>query len=121
MRARFLYRAWKARFRGERGEIRALLERLAPGDAAVDVGANKGAYLYWMRRAVGPGGAVMAFEPQPGLARYLDAARTCLGWENVSVREVALSDSAGAEVASRSGLGKLARSVARDGGGRKRA
>ncbi|MET0619006.1 MAG: FkbM family methyltransferase [Thermoanaerobaculia bacterium] len=95
MKARFLYRGWKARFRGERGEIRALLERLAPGDAAVDVGANKGAYLYWMRRAVGPGGSVIAFEPQAGLARYLENVRTCLGWENVSVREVALSDSAG--------------------------
>ena len=74
--------------------MQALLSRLAPGDRAVDVGANKGAYLYWMRRAVGPAGAVYAFEPQPGLARYLESARACMGWENVSVREVALSDSA---------------------------
>ena len=95
MKTRFLYRAWKARLRGERGEVQALLSRLGPGDRAVDVGANKGAYLYWMRRAVGPAGAVYAFEPQPGLARYLEAARQCMGWENVSVREVALSDSAG--------------------------
>jgi FkbM family methyltransferase len=95
VKARFLYRAWKARLRGERGEVQALLSRLGPGDRAVDVGANKGAYLYWMRRAVGPAGAVYAFEPQPGLARYLETARQCMGWENVSVREVALSDAAG--------------------------
>jgi FkbM family methyltransferase len=98
VKARFLYRAWKARLRGERGEVRALLSRLRPGDRAVDVGANKGAYLYWMRRAVGPAGAVYAFEPQPGLARYLEAARERMEWENVSVREVALSDSAGRRV-----------------------
>jgi FkbM family methyltransferase len=61
----------------------------------VDVGANKGAYLYWMRRAVGPRGEVYAFEPQPGLARYLESARAGMGWDNVSIREVALSDSAG--------------------------
>ncbi len=98
MSARFLYRAWKARFRGERGEIRALLARLGPGDAAVDVGANKGAYLYWMRRAVGPGGSIFAFEPQPGLARYLESVRRGMQWENVSVRECALSDTSGRRV-----------------------
>jgi FkbM family methyltransferase len=95
VKARFLYRAYKARLRGERGEVQALLSRLQPGDRAVDVGANKGAYLYWMRAAVGPGGAVVAFEPQPGLARYLEEVRACMGWENVSVRECALSDAAG--------------------------
>ena len=98
MKARFLYRAWKARFRGERGEICALLDRLAPGDAAVDVGANKGAYLYWMRRAVGPGGSVIAFEPQPGLARYLEDMRARMAWDNVSIRDCALSDSSGRRV-----------------------
>jgi len=95
VKARFLYRAWKARFRGERAEIRALLARLGPGDTAVDVGANKGAYLHWMRRAVGPDGSVIAFEPQPGLASYLEDVRARMRWENVSIREVALSDSAG--------------------------
>ena len=98
MKARFLYRAWKARLRGERAEIRALRAALSPGDGAVDVGANKGAYLHWMRQAVGPNGVVYAFEPQPGLARYLELARQRLGWDNVTVREVALSDSAGRRV-----------------------
>jgi FkbM family methyltransferase len=98
VRARFLYRAWKARLRGERPEIRALRAALSGGDVAVDVGANKGAYLYWMRRAVGPGGSVYAFEPQPGLARYLEAVSARMRWANVFVRECALSDSAGVRV-----------------------
>jgi FkbM family methyltransferase len=98
VKARFLYRAWKARLRGERAEIRALRAALASGDGAVDVGANKGAYLHWMRREVGPSGVVFAFEPQPGLARYLESVRQSLGWDNVLVREVALSDSAGRRV-----------------------
>ena len=48
---------------------------LSEGDRAVDVGANKGSYTFWMRRAVGAGGRVHAFEPQPELAAYLRA--TC--------------------------------------------
>jgi FkbM family methyltransferase len=98
VKARFLYRAWKARLRGEREELRALRDALSPGDTAVDVGANKGAYLHWMRQAVGPTGRVYAFEPQPGLARYLESVQGCMGWDNVTVREIALSDSAGRRV-----------------------
>src|SRR5262245_41031559 len=98
VKARFLYRAWKARIRGERDEIRVLRASLAPGDVAVDAGANKGSYLHWMRRAVGPGGRVFAFEPQPGLARYLESAIRSMGWDNVTVREIALSNSAGRRV-----------------------
>lgn len=59
-----------------------------PGRNAVDVGANRGIYAYWMaKRAV----MVDAFEPQPALARYIRGAR--LG--NVHVHETALSDHAG--------------------------
>jgi FkbM family methyltransferase len=98
VKARFLYRALKARYRDQGAEIRALLDRLSPGDIAVDVGANKGAYLYWMRQGVGPSGRVFAFEPQPGLARYLEAVRARMGWDNVVVRECAISESAGERV-----------------------
>jgi FkbM family methyltransferase len=95
VKARFLYRALKARYRGERQEIAAVLQGLAPGDVAVDAGAHKGAYTYWMRRAVGERGRVFAFEPQPRLAAYLTAVAATMGWANVSVRECALSDRAG--------------------------
>ena len=36
----------------------------------MDIGAHKGAYVYWMQRAVGPSGTVFAFEPQVALAAY---------------------------------------------------
>ncbi|HEX4440967.1 MAG TPA: FkbM family methyltransferase [Thermoanaerobaculia bacterium] len=93
--ARFLFRALRARFRDQRDEIRALRESLRAGDLAVDVGANKGAYTWWMRRAVGRRGRVVAFEPQPELAAYLRDMSAAMGWDNVAVREAAASDLAG--------------------------
>lgn len=95
MRARFLYRAFKARYRGERQEMSAAIAALGEGDVAVDVGAYKGEYLYWLRRAVGPAGRVFAYEPQQRLARYLRSVASRMKWGNVLVRGCALSDSAG--------------------------
>lgn len=95
MKARFLYRAFKARYRNERMEIRTILSTLKRGDFAADVGAHKGAYLYWLRRAVGADGKVFAYEPQPGLARYLQSICDVMQWQNVFVRECALSESPG--------------------------
>lgn len=82
------------RLRGERN-IRRLLGLHAPTDLitglvprgrnAVDVGANRGTYTYWMgHRAL----RVDAFEPQPALARYIRGAHL----RNVRVHETALSD-----------------------------
>jgi FkbM family methyltransferase len=94
-RARFWYRAVRARLRDDRAEIAALVEAIRPGDAAVDVGANKGSYVAWLSRAAGPAGRVVAFEPQPELAEYL--ARTCraAGLGNVAVEAAGASDRAG--------------------------
>lgn len=96
MKARFLYRALKARYRDQRSEIEAAMASLAEGSVAVDVGANKGAYLYWLRKAVGPTGTVLAYEPQRRLALYLRSVCARMNWQNVLVRDCALSDSAGA-------------------------
>lgn len=61
---------------------------VAPGRNAVDVGANRGIYTYWMgKRAT----RVDAFEPQPALAQYIRRARL----RNVTVHEIAISDQAG--------------------------
>jgi FkbM family methyltransferase len=95
LKARFLYRAFKARYRDQGPEIAAVLAALGPGAVAVDVGANKGAYLYWMRRAVGATGQVLAFEPQARLAGYLRSVAVRMRWSNVVVEDCALSDSAG--------------------------
>jgi FkbM family methyltransferase len=79
----------------ERQEIRLLLRHLARGDVAVDVGAHKGAYTYWMRRAVGASGKVYAFEPQPSLAAALLALAAGSGFDNVLVESLGLSSAAG--------------------------
>jgi FkbM family methyltransferase len=94
-KARFVYRALRARYRDQRGEIGELRRALREGDVAVDVGANKGSYTYWMRRAVGKAGRVVAVEPQRELAAYLLESGRALGWENVDVVEAAASDRTG--------------------------
>jgi FkbM family methyltransferase len=94
-RLKWTYRAWRYRQRLERQEIRLLLRHLAPGDVAVDVGAHKGAYTYWMRRAVGVSGRVYAFEPQPALADGLRALVSGSGFDNVVVENLGLSSAAG--------------------------
>ena len=68
---------------------------LSAGDHAVDVGANKGSYTFWMRQAVGADGRVHAFEPQPELAAYLRATCAAMRWNNVEIHEAAASDRAG--------------------------
>ena len=92
---RFWHRALKARFRDQRAEIRALVEAIRPGECAADVGANKGAYLPWLSRAVGPEGRVVAFEPQPDLAAYLERACRAASLGNVRVEGVGVSEASG--------------------------
>jgi FkbM family methyltransferase len=91
---RFLWRAWKARLRDERAEIHALCSSIRDGETAVDVGANKGSYLYWLSRSVGSG-TVVAFEPQPELANYLRTHCAPAGLANVTVEAAGVSDRQG--------------------------
>jgi FkbM family methyltransferase len=105
MRARFLYRSYKARYRDQQAEMSAALAALHAGDAAVDVGANKGGYLHWLRKAVGPTGRVYAYEPQPSLAAYLESVCQIMKWNNVSVHGCALSDVTGVRILNVPGQG----------------
>jgi FkbM family methyltransferase len=92
---RLLFRAWKYRLRNERAELGWILSRLKPGETCVDIGAHKGAYTYWMARRVGRGGAVHAFEPQPGLASGLEGLLRGRGMGQVRVHAAGLSDKSG--------------------------
>jgi len=94
-RLKWVYRAWRYRYRLEPLEIRLLLQHLDAGDIAVDVGAHKGAYTYWMRHAVGASGRVYAFEPQPFLAARLSSLVSASGFANVVVENLGLSSAAG--------------------------
>lgn len=92
MKARFLWRALRARYRDQAPELAALRRHIRPGDLVCDVGANKGSYLYWMSRWAG---RVVAFEPQPDLARYLENARDALGLDNITIERLGVSDTSG--------------------------
>jgi FkbM family methyltransferase len=84
------YRAWKYQ-RVEGVPINWMRSQLKDGDTAFDIGAHKGAYTYWMRRAVGRKGTIVAFEPQPAgsvlLQSLFDSA--------VRVEPMGLSDNVG--------------------------
>ena len=68
---RWFYRAWRYRLKLEKQEIASLRQLLSGGDIAVDIGAHKGAYTYWMLKQVGAAGKIFAFEPQPILFQSL--------------------------------------------------
>lgn len=93
--SRFLYRAWGYRVRQDRDEISFLRKHLRRGDVAVDMGAHKGAYMWWMSRAVGSKGRVISFEPQPELVAYLQRMKRAFRLDNVSIVAAAVSATPG--------------------------
>jgi FkbM family methyltransferase len=94
-RLRYLYRAYRYRFRVDPAELRFVRACLRPGQVAVDVGCHKGAYTYWMRRRVGATGAVFAFEPQPRQVAYLRDLFGAMAYDNVVLMPMALSERIG--------------------------
>jgi FkbM family methyltransferase len=68
-----------------------LLERAArPGAVAVDVGANIGVHTVLLGRRVGPGGRVIAFEPDPTSASLLRRSLAANRLGNVTCEEAAV-------------------------------
>ncbi len=76
----------------------ALRRLLAPGDTAIDIGANIGVHTLVMSRVVGYRGRVVAIEPHPAVRRKLEQTLIANHITNVDVIPVALSDSAGRTV-----------------------
>jgi FkbM family methyltransferase len=94
-RLKWIYRAWRYRLKVEKQEIRSLFQHLDAGDTAVDIGAHKGAFTYWMRRCVGKSGTVYAFEPQPDLAGKLRQLAESSGFTNIVIENMGLSSKKG--------------------------
>ena len=69
-------------------ELQWLPGLVTRGRRALDIGANRGVYAYWLARVCK---AVEAFEPNPGLARALASAH----FKGVRVHTLALSDHTG--------------------------
>lgn len=90
-----LYRAYRYRYHLDPAELKFLLTQLQHGDTAVDIGAHKGGYLYWLQKKVGKMGKVYAFEPQQMLYDYLQNRRTAANWQHVQLENKGLSDQSG--------------------------
>ncbi len=73
-------------------EIQYIRQLLKPGDVAIDIGAHKGGYTYWMLKSVGKSGLVISIEPQPAVYKYLAELATDLGNRNNLVFNYAMSD-----------------------------
>jgi FkbM family methyltransferase len=83
-------RAWKnyPRVHGLSAPARALCGLVPPGRNAVDAGANRGVYAYWIAKRAKH---LYAFEPLPEPSSYLRRAKVA----NITVFDVALSDTDG--------------------------
>ena len=91
---RFRIRGLKARLRDQKREFDLIARHLRPGDIACDIGANKGSFIYWLSRWC-RNGRVIAFEPQPELARLLTDVCRAIGLDNVTVEEKAVYSHSG--------------------------
>ncbi len=94
-RVHALHRFWRYRLVQDRHELALVRKQVSPGQTVLDIGANRGAYTYWLAKATGPTGSVYAFEPQPELARYIEDSAQSFRLPNVKVVNTALSNENG--------------------------
>ncbi len=94
-RLRWRARAIKYARRIDPCEIRFMRKALKPGELAIDIGAHKGGYVYWMQKAVTSSGKVLAFEPQSKLAEYLNHVMAICGLGHVEIVFAAVSNVVG--------------------------
>src|SRR5437868_8032744 len=91
---RFRVRALKARFRDQRAELDFIKHHVRRNDVVCDIGANKGSFIYWLSCWCWDG-RVVAFEPQPDLARGLADICRALRLGNVKVEAKAVFSHSG--------------------------
>lgn len=90
---KLIHRALKYKNRDDKGGIAYINEAVKKGNTVFDIGAHKGGYLYFMQKNVGMGGQIHAFEPQSFLYKYLVKMKPIMDWDNVTINNIALSDS----------------------------
>jgi FkbM family methyltransferase len=82
-------------FRSPEPEWDRLSEWLAPGDTALDIGANVGHYTARMSEIVGPTGRVIALEPAPDNFSALVSNAQRFRFANVTLLNLAAGDTSG--------------------------
>jgi len=81
---------------GEQHILESLLPRLRPGEVVYDIGSNFGIFTVLFAKAVGPGGTVVAFEPETHAHDHLLENLSLNGFNNVRAYRVALDAQNGA-------------------------
>lgn len=79
----------------EEDTVRWFRKQLGAGMVVLDVGAHVGQYSLIAATDVGPGGRVHSFEPNPISNRRLSANVDLNGFRNVTVHQLAASDTIG--------------------------
>ena len=79
----------------ESAEHRILRALLKPGDTFVDIGANHGSFSVLASELVGEWGMVIAFEPQPRLAKLLSQSLQATAKSRFKVHQAGCSDHVG--------------------------
>ncbi len=89
------YRANRYKNKHDRGGIAYILSTVQNRQTVLDIGAHKAGYLYFILNRVGREGKVVAFEPQSALFQYIKKLKTLLGWDQLTIEHLALSNAAG--------------------------
>ena len=91
-RLHYLHRFWRYRNRTEPDTVNFIREEVSSDDVVLDIGANKGIVTYFLGKAAGPRGRVLAFEPQPEMEAQIHRVANAFRLGNVEVFPIGLSD-----------------------------
>ncbi len=94
-RHRFARQIRSGRFVTDEAEFAMLESWVRPGDCVIDIGANIGHYPCRLSELVGTEGRVFSVEPIPETLEVLSSNVSRLGARNVTILNVAASDTAG--------------------------
>lgn len=90
-RMHMIHRLLRYRWSAERVELRYVLGRRFHGGSALDVGAHRGVYSYWMHRRFSSDTRIIAFEPQPELVEHLTALKQAFRLGRLEIVPLGLS------------------------------
>jgi FkbM family methyltransferase len=94
-RVHFAWHMRQGKFDGGEIEFDRLRDFVSEGDWVLDIGANVGHYAARLSDIVGSHGRVIAFEPVPATFELLSSLMVQLPQQNVTLLNVAASDSVG--------------------------